>query len=239
MKRGLLILIGECFRDGCSTSRERDTEKSLITQKFATESHVQLIDDLYKNRDFNMDIIINTYTTKYEDLLKTWYGDRIIEYISNENMIGLENLLNNITKTLDKTKYEFVFGLRIDVILKSRFYEVFDPTWTRLTFPFICWIKCCRVTNNEPRISDVMIFIPKNLFWLFDRYVYLWHDSWINYKYNYQLTNDNLNLMINTYHDSNPEMDLNPLYKFAGRDETQTWYSEGYYLDMTSFDGPY
>jgi hypothetical protein len=84
-----------------------------------------------------------------------------------------------------------------------------------------------------------MIFIPKNLFWLFERYVYLWHDSWINYKYNYQLTNDNLNLMINTYHDSNPEMDLNPLYKFAGRDETQTWYSEGYYLDMTSFDGPY
>jgi hypothetical protein len=239
MNRGLLILIGECFRDGCSTSRTRDTENSLFTQKLACESHTKLIDDLYKNHNVIMDTIINTYTTKYEDQLKKWYGDRLIEYNSQDNLIGMQNLLNNITKKIDKSTYDFVFALRIDVILKEKFYEVFDHSWTRITFANICWIDCCRITNDEPRISDVMVFIPKRLFWIFDRYVYLWHDSWINYKYSYNMTNDDLNFMIDTYHDSNPAMDWNPLYKFAGREESQIWHSEGHVLDMNTFKGPY
>jgi hypothetical protein len=44
---------------------------------------------------------------------------------------------------------------------------------------------------------------------------------------------------IDTYHDSNPAMDWNPLYKFAGREEVSTWRSEGHTLNMETFKGPY
>jgi hypothetical protein len=239
MRRGLIILVGECFRDGCSTSRIRDTEQSLVTQKEATESHLHLVEQIRNKYDINTDIIISTYTTKFEAELKCWYGESLVECRTQDDLIGMEKLLNNTVKTIDRTKYDFVFGLRIDVILKPRFYEVFNPTWTRLTFSNICWIDCARVTNDEPRIADTMIFIPKRLYWLFDRYVYLWHDSWINYKYNYGLTNNDLNFMIDTYHDSNPAMDWNPLYKFAGREEVSTWRSEGHVLNMETFKGQY
>jgi hypothetical protein len=237
--RGLIILIGECFREGHSTSRLRDTENSYIPQKDASESHYRFLNHIKINLGIDVDLIINTYDTKFEEDLKSWYGDFLIEYNSNENIIGMQNLLNNITKKIDKDAYDFVFAIRIDIFLKELFFEKFNPNWNRITFSQICWTKLCRVANNEPRIGDVIIFIPKRLFYLFDRYIYLWHDSWINYKYNYHLTNNDLNLMIDTYHDSDTEKDWNPLYYMVSRAQSNVWHSEGYKLDMNTFEGPY
>jgi hypothetical protein len=237
--KGLILLIGESFRQGCSTSRERDTDDSFFTQKQASERHVQFLKYLKNDKNIELEVIVNTYKTRFEDNLKEWYGDFLVEYISNENLLGLENLLNNVTKKIDKTKYDFVFAIRIDIYLKAMFFERFDPNWNRITFSQICWTKCCRTLNNEPRVSDVIIFVPKRLFYLFDRYLYLWHDSWINYKYNYCLTNADLNLMIDTYHDSDSFQDWNPLYYMVSREESKIWHSEGYKLDMNTFEGPY
>jgi hypothetical protein len=237
--KGLIVLIGESFRDGLSTTRERDTDNSYELQKKACESHIRFFDNLKNNQNIDVEIIINTYKTRFEEDLKCWYQQYLIEYNSNDNLIGLENLLNNITKRIDKTKYDFVFAIRIDLFLKDHFLEKFDPNWNRITFSQICWAKCCRVVGNNPRVSDVVLFIPKRLFYLFDNYLYLWHDSWINYKYNYGLTNDDLNLMIDTYHDSDSWQDWNPLYYMVSREESKIWHSEGYKLDMNTFEGPF
>jgi hypothetical protein len=237
--RGLIILIGESFRDGRSGSRERDTDNSFITQKLASERHVLFLNHLKNNLGIDVDLIINTYKTKFEESIIEWYKDFLIEYISNNILIGLEKLLNWVTMKIDKTKYDFVFAIRIDIYLKNMFFEKFDPNWNRITFSQICWTKCCRVDNNEPRVSDVIIFVPKRLFYLFDRYLHLFHESWICYKVNYKLTNSDLNLMIDTYHDSDSFKDWNPLYYIVSREESKIWHSEGYKLNMNTFDGPY
>ena len=38
--KGLLLLIGESFREGLQSDRKRDTTNSFYTQKMASESHV-------------------------------------------------------------------------------------------------------------------------------------------------------------------------------------------------------
>lgn len=237
--RGLILFIGESFRDGVSTSRVRDTDASLETQRTASESHLRFLDHLKTTLALDIDVIINTYETKFESKLKEWYKDYLIDSKFNSELIGLENLLNNVTKTINRDNYDFVFAIRIDLCLKDMFIEKFDPNWNRITFSQICWTRCCRVQNNDPRVSDVVLFIPKRFFYLFDWHLYLWHDSWINYKCNYGVTNADLNLMIDTYHDSDSFQDWNPLYYMVSREQSTIWHSEGHHLDMNTFEGPF
>ena len=48
--RGLLLLYGECFRDGHHKSRKTDTPTSYLPQKEASLSHVAFCDVMKKKR---------------------------------------------------------------------------------------------------------------------------------------------------------------------------------------------
>ena len=73
-KTGLLILSGECFREGNIGSRIRDNEHAIKTQSIASNSHVKMCNYIKKTYNIKMDIIITTSVTKYKDILYDFYG---------------------------------------------------------------------------------------------------------------------------------------------------------------------
>ena len=232
----LVLLIGESFRDGFQHSREKDTQKGYDTQKIATESHIKFIENL-KNQNIDTDVIINTYDTKYEDDLKEWYKDYLIDYISNPLLSGIEKLINNAIYKNRKyiNNYDFVYVCRIDLCLKDYFIEQFNSEWNKIFFSNSTWRECYKTFNNEPRIADVMMFIPSPYFYLFNLNIYLNHDAWFTYKTDYNLTNNDMDFMIDTYHDSDTFKDFNPLYYMVSRSENQKWHSENFVIDRNLF----
>jgi hypothetical protein len=232
----LIIFVGESFRDGIQHSRQKDTEQSYNSQNNASASHNKFIEHII-GLGIDVNIIINTYNTKYEDDLKNWYGKYLIDYIQNDKLIGIEKLLNNVIDKHEKNtkNYDFVFTIRIDLFLKDYFIEKFNPYWDKIYFTNITWRELYKTYNNEPRIADTMIFIPHQYFFLFNLNIYLNHDSWFMYKNEYNLTNNDMDFIIDTYHDSDSYKDLNPLYYMVSRPESKIWHSEGYIVDKTLF----
>jgi len=232
----LIIFIGESFRDGIQHSRQKDTDESYDSQNNASKSHNKFIEHI-TDMGIDVDVIINTYDTKYENDLNKWYDNYLIDYMKNDKLIGIEKLLNNVIEKYEKKikDYDFVFAIRIDLFLKDYFIEKFDPYWDKIYFSNITWREMYKTYNNEPRIADTMIFIPHQYFFLFNLNLYLNHDSWFMYKNEYNLTNNDMDFIINTYHDSDSYKDLNPLYYMVSRPESKIWHSDGHIVDKTLF----
>jgi len=237
MKKGLVLFVGECFREGGQGSRLRDTAKSVEQQELASLSHKNFINNVKEKYNIDIDVAINSYTTKNQDILLNWYSTtNLIFFNFNKTMIGLKSLINT---TLDNEKfnnlncYEFMFICRIDLFLKDLMFEIFDPYSQKLTFPFVCWIKNCKY-KNMPRISDTMLFVPKQMLnnkFIINKTVSLRHESWYKYVTKHKLKENELTVYLNTYHDSDSAKDLNPLYYMVGRVESSVWDSSKYILD--------
>ena len=167
----LLLLVGSCFRDGGQDSKLVDTDRSYLAQKNAFESHNLLIKYL-NNDNIDVDIIINTYKTKYENDLKNWYSHSLKQILINDQLIGLENLVNNALNKFNECYsynvydyYDGILILRLDLFLKNEFFINFDPYSEKILFPFISWKHSFKV-NNCPRVSDTLMFIPKKYLFL-------------------------------------------------------------------------
>ena len=235
----LIIFAGESFRMGGQYSRNIGSDESFQPQYKAAESHIKFINSLIK-KEITYDLFINTYETPfYNDLIK-WYSNLNSFYIKNDHNIknNLQNLFNEVLNikrnTLDS--YDFILCARIDMCFKDYFIEQFNPLWEKIMFPSICFIPYHTTINNEPRVNDTMIFIPKKLFSVIPNFN-INHYSWYNYKKYCNMTNDNLDLILSTYHDSDTAKDWNPLYYLVGRnmkDESE-WVCKNYSIDKVNF----
>lgn len=215
----LLLFVGACFRSGSQGSKITDTKNSFIQQKNASESHIMLITHL--NKFANVDVAINTYETIYENELKSWYNNNLIQVLINNELIGLENLINNSLRSIfNINEYDCILVIRIDLFIKEYFLSILNINSNKIQFPFICWAKCC-VINNCPRIADTILFIPKKYFYLINNRIFLSHDSWYKNIKEYNLSNHDMEFMINTFHDSDSEKDFNPLYYMVSRPESK------------------
>lgn len=117
---GLLLLFGESFRDGEHQSRKRDTKKSFLPQKNASESHNRFCDYIMKTYNIPMDIFINTYDTKYEKELKSWYSHPLT-YKSNTKVTTDKMKFKSVQVALNvvkKDKYDFILIARMDTLMK-------------------------------------------------------------------------------------------------------------------------
>ena len=101
MSKCLVLFIGESFREGGQFSRIRNTKDSFEKQQIASLSQIDFLNYIKNKFSCNIDVIINTYTTIYENDLRYWYDQYLINYISNDKLIGLENLLNNGIKSIN------------------------------------------------------------------------------------------------------------------------------------------
>ena len=253
MSRCLILFIGESFREGGQFSRIRNTKDSFEKQQIASLSQIDFLNYIKNKFSYTIDVVINTYTTIYENDLKFWYDQYLINYISNDKLIGLENLLNNGIKSVNIDKYDFILSIRIDLYIKYYFFLKFDINWNKITFPFICWIteykqiwddiifsnvinnNSYKTFNNEPVVCDTIIFIPKKYFYLIEKHIYLNHDGWHNFKENHNLTNNDLDFMIDSFHDADSYKDYNPFYYMISRSQNKVCHGKYHIINRNKF----
>jgi hypothetical protein len=224
---GLIILLGESFRDlSCGQgNRNRGTPNSYDNQIMACNSHISFIENTIDKYKLNsISVFISSYKTQYDNNLLTIYNKYLIGNELYDNVIGLNNLFHNsINKIQNIEQYDFVLYLRIDLFLKDKFTEVFDPTSQMILFPTICWKKDSKF-RGKPRVNDMLLFIPKKYYSNIKNIV-ISHDTWYLLTKNTQLKNEDLDTMIHTYHDSDSGKDFNPLYYIVNRRECTHWHS--------------
>jgi hypothetical protein len=231
MNEVLFIFIGESFRSGGQNSRVRGNLESIKGQINACYSHIRFIE--YVKQKFNINsvkIYLNTYKTKYFEKMLKIYEPYLLDYTLYDDVIGLNNLFHDsIDKINEKEnieKYDFIFYIRIDLFLKYYFYDSFFPNPEKILFPSICFIPHNLTKNRHPRNSDMMIYIPKKMYQNI-RNIYIDHLGWEILVKN-GLTYNDMDTIINTYHDSDSQKDFNPMYKIVNRPECTTFHSEGH-----------
>ena len=234
--KGLLLLYGECFREGFNGERITDTPTSYLSQKDASLSHIAFCDEM-KQKGVDMNILIHTYHTKYEKDLRSWYtyptkyiGKK--KYPFKKPQDALDSFMR-ITKRVDRS-YDFILLTRLDILIKPTFYKIMNPKWNKIYFLAQDWTRmehCGFYPGNIPAINPIVQFIPKKHFSILD-HTDVSHRAWVKY-YNLGITD--LDFMVEEYYDATTYLDHNPYYKMVGRPETHIHYDKGKKIDRSLF----
>ena len=233
---GLIILLGESFRLGCQGNRNRGTTESYNEQMKACKTHTDFIEHIITK--FNMEsvsVYISSYTTQFDNDLLSNYNKYLIGNTLYPDVIGITSLFHNsINKIQNIEKYDFVLYIRIDLFLKEYFIEIFNPTINMILFPTICWARDCK-TGSHPRVNDMILFLPKKYYTYINK-LQICHEGWNILINQTDLTYNDLDTMIHTYHDSDSFKDYNPLYYIVNRQESKDFHSEGHIFDKHNFN---
>lgn len=227
----LMLLIGESFRRGGQNTRTRGTPESYKEQVDACISHKKFIDNLLQKYSVEVQPFIATYNTSYnQDLINVYEKYNPIVMILPD-VIGLNNLFHFSLSKIDINQYDAIFYCRIDLFLKEKFLEIFDPFYSTIRYPSICYLyggfNIYNVQRSHPRVNDTMCYVPKKYFNKI-KHIIIGHESWGALVNDGGLTYDDIDTMLDTYHDSDSEKDFNPIYKIVNRNECMKWYSEGH-----------
>ena len=232
---GCIVFFGESFRLGTRHAQNIDQETSYKEQMRASNSHMSFIKGL-NSKNVSIDAYISTYKTPFTNDLIKIYNTHLIGYDVYDNLIGQGNLIHNSIKKISVEKYDFILFMRIDLFLKSEFFEIFDQRWDKIMWPSICF-KPYHKAGNHPRVNDMMIFFPKKYYSYLQHLYYdsTGHGQWKYFIEYTDLTYDCLDTMLNTYHDSDSAKDFNPLYIVVNRPERDIHINKGDIFDKSSF----
>jgi hypothetical protein len=232
--KGLLLLLGESFRLGNQGTRSRGEDASYPEQIRACKTHMKFIEAL-KTQGCDMDIRISSYTTKFDNDLINIYKDNLVNCIFYNHCIGIHNLFHNSMKTINVDTYDFIVYIRIDLCLKDGFINIFNPSWETIRFPSICFLPYS-IVDGHPRVNNMLLFIPKKYFKYIGNMDFLpigddGHRLWAQLIKTTDLTYNDLDTMIHTFHDSDSAKDYNPLYYIVNRNQQTIFHSEGNVFD--------
>ena len=226
MMRGVVVLFGESFRLGFQGNRHIGSEESYAGQMEASKSHIDFVNQLRRDNRAEIDVVVNTYDTRYSEELKSLYEP--LEFNLNSCHIGLHNIFRQscdiASKFLDGR--DFVFFLRIDLFLKEAFNSTFRAESDRIMWPSVCWVRdpwCF----GMPRVSDTMVYVPSKWFHLvMNKDFVIDHTGWSQLLQH--VGNDGQGAFLDTLHDSDSAKDWNPIYRISNRKEEKKWHSEGF-----------
>jgi len=103
--------------------------------------------------------------------------------------------------------------------VKDKFMEIFNPKSDSILFPSICFEPHHKV-GIHPRVSDMMMYVPKKYIDYFKQHrVNLGHNTWYDLIERFNFNYTQLDMMLNTYHDSDSAKDYNPIYYIVNRPE--------------------
>lgn len=253
--RGLVVLIGESFREGGRHSRETAlTHESFENQKRATQSHIKFISHLESKFKCQIDLKFDTYQTKYTYDLVNWYTKKVVNVnhrVSAKKIVEKRNKHTTefnrkykkiISDTFDEgtIEYDFIFITRFDVFLKDKMLEVFNPNWDKIKFPMVWhWKKHCKTGKLEcgysyPVVVDTMLFVPKRLFYTILNF-HLDLNSWktLICKEELDVGYGDIGVMIDTMHRPNTKDMWNPLCKLISRPEKPKGLYHTKYFDKS------
>ena len=225
-KKCLLVYYGGSFREGNIGTTISDTKYGYESQKHASISHAKL-KRVLNERGYQTDILVNTRHTEYKDDLMNWYNPfNIILNNIPKRMHGkdymIQSCIENINK-LNKEDYNFIFFVRIDLFLKPDFYKILDTESNKIMFLANNYNprNCKNIINKhgDPEVVDLFIYIPKKYYYILDNKFKLEHNSWVYYKKQYNLNNNDMTFMTTLKFDSNSIIDNNPYYVMGSRKE--------------------
>jgi hypothetical protein len=226
-KRGLILLVGDSFRG------------SVEAQEIASYSHTKFMKHVQTSYNFLLDVVISTYDHENgntEKLLQLYNSSNVIHSIFHKlPAIGLQNLMNNATDSVNLDGYAFLMGIRLDIFLKPYLTEIFDPGAGKVMFPSICFVinNYHKAENGWPRVSDTLIFVPGKFI---RKPIFISHGGWVEWVQNHKLNLSDIMPFVKTYHDSDSIKDWNPLYYMTGRPCTASWYSKGLEFDPATME---
>nr|QFG74636.1 MAG: hypothetical protein [Megaviridae environmental sample] len=216
--KALLILFGESFRLGNQGNRNRGYHRSYKEQINAAKSHMKFIKSL---KNINMMVSINSYTTTYDSVLNKIYEHVLLDSKYYKNLIGQNRLIYNCINRINNiNSYSFVIYMRIDIFLKDKFIEIFNPYSEKILFPSICFKPYDKV-GIHPRVNDTIMFIPNKFFNLLKK-IKLDHKTWYQLIVSLKLKYEDLDTILNSYHDSDSAKDYNPIYYIVNRKVSNT-----------------
>ena len=237
MNKFALVLIGHSFRTGLQGARVVGNEDAYRPQKDASMSQLDFVKHIKSQHNYDCDICVCSVSTRYDNELISWYGDKLADKIlinyrdSHSLQIHVDNGIRLIQ---NKTLYDFIFFMRIDLHLKSFMRKVFNPfSVEKITFPSICFIPHHKF-KESPRVNDAMMMIPRKYYDLLGS-IKLNHETWHDMRrktwrgmFRKSLNHSDFDTLLDTYHDSDSYKDWNPLYFISGREKCLVWTSKGY-----------
>lgn len=234
MKKGLWLNRGLSFRFGHQFMYEVGRSWTVPVQKKAFESQLKLIDHIEKNHNVKIDIIIDTLSTQYNNIVEKFFKKTAVEiYLLDKMDPGHPHAFNRaLYRIVDRLKdYDFLIISRNDMIFKDKMCEIVDPNLEEIKYPFVLPYSyrklTCRfpdIDESIPMAGDTFFFFPKKYFHVLDCFKYSKGDNHDFIKNALDIdSNAKITPYLNTYHDSDPKKDWNPLYKFVGRIDTDNW----------------
>lgn len=236
----LFIIVGGSFRKGSHMTRNYGSHEAYDEQIKASENQIEFLKHIKNKYNIDqIDIIISTYSTKYDNDLINVYKDYLIDknifdYNNGKGLRGIHKLFHESYKDHLKN-YDALLFLRIDIMLKQKLFDIFNPNAQTILFPFIC--SPINITTGEvsdrypsghPKPSDMLLFVPKKYFNIIDK-INIGHGTWeelvggsggfVVHKKPI-LTYDDFDCMIDTYYDSDSEIECNQLYYTINRKQT-------------------
>lgn len=231
----VLVLFGESFRLGGQGSRNTGSDESFAGQMDAVDSHLAFVEHLKARLAITSEIVINTYSTRFDEQLSKRYSENIsgarVRFNFNPERIGLQNIFNQscdlVSSGIDDA--DFIQFMRVDLILKRPFLDIFYPETERICWPSVCFAGWHNFAGS-PRVSDTMLYVPRRHFGLVkNKEILFAHEGWHHLKG--RIGSGNQRLMLGTLHDSDSAKDWNPIYWMSGRHRNENWSSLDFKID--------
>lgn len=245
--RLLFLIAGGSFRKGSSQNRNYGVEDTEVynNQIKIAKRHMEFLNHIKHKYNIEIDIVLSTYSTSYDNDLISIYKNNIVgEYIYPFNngmgLKGIHNLFHLAYKN-HLNNYNGIFFFRVDIFLKQKLFDIFNPFSKKILFPFIVSIN--NITSGKidhinpdghPVHSDMLLFVPEKYFRVIN-YINLGHATWselvggcfgfVKHE-NPILYYDDFDVMIDTHHDSDSGLDCNPLYYTINRGICEKWHDK-------------
>lgn len=226
MPRIAIVLRGLGFRKGGYGSRSIGSQDSYQEQMDACRSHIALCRAI-EAKGYKVDILLDTYSTQYNQEVIEIYQPYITQYkFHKQTLPHQQHMIHDCVSMFQGCHglYDCVLFLRFDILLKSEFINVYNPSIDKVMFLCICWWKDRKTHLGNPRNVDAIHHIPRRLYPVLATFANIFCEH--NFLDHIPLKlGEDYDVMTKKYYDANSESDLNPYFKIVGRPESTIWHS--------------
>jgi len=235
-KKLLLIIRGEGFRAGGQASRQNGAEESYKAQEDACRTQMDLVRKI-ESKGYAVDILLNTYHTKYDDKLREFYGKNLRHANFHEKKFDSQYfMMKNCIESYQSlhAHYDAILIIRLDMHLKQKLLDEYDPSVNTVQFLHILWTKALKTSSGHFMVNEAFMHFPHRFFDKLkaitevpnaeQEFTHYFHNflQFIPLKYGTEYS-----LLTDTFHDGNPSGDWNPYYTLVGRPSVETWHNRG------------
>lgn len=222
--RVAVIMRGESFRAHSHQGSREVGPSGIGPQRDAVLSHIRLalLPLVFDMGYSGADIYLQTQSSPFSDLLKTWYGP----YYGDARVeVGYASPLKAMVDSVaNSPAYEAMLFARPDVIFKDMFpYALQSANRSKILFTSRTPPRFGETMDNgADRVAGMLMWVPRSYF----------HNHCLECMFmtesargilrdqmgaEWELANAGYMLGGGTRHDSDPEKDWNPLYRLAAR----------------------